>query len=205
MTTNLPIQARASDLSHINWLKDCQLYDFKNRRVLDLGCGSGFLCQQAVAAGASAVCGIDLVQPQGLSDVNWSFQQVNLDEADWIAQLDPAESKWDLVLAFDILEHVRSPFDFLENIAKALSAEGRLVLTTPITASWERLMRPKSWSGATDPQHKCLFNSYSLQFLVERAGLEVVSLQAPIRKLGVLNRWFGHWGGQMLLVARKPS
>lgn len=203
MTTNSAIEARPSDKSHIDWLRNCDLDQFKGLRVLDLGCGSGFLCEHAVQAEARSVCGIDLVEPKGISQSRWQFCQVDLDAVDWSTKVLQIEEAWDLILAFDILEHVRSPYDFLRNIQSLLSPQGKLVLTTPNTASWERLLRPRSWSGATDPQHKCLFNRYSLQFLVDRAGLQPELTQAPIRKLGGLNRWFGRWGGQILLVASR--
>ena len=56
-------------------------------------------------------------------------------------------------------------------------------MTTPNVNSWERALRGDSWSGAMDPQHRILFTTYSLSFLVQKLGFTVQHLSASILKL----------------------
>ena len=197
----MPGEPRPSDLDHIRWLNRLGLAHWQDAAFLDLGCGSGFLCQEAVRLGSRVAVGIDLVPP-GMSDASWQFMPVDLDAPDWIAAPLSAASGFDLVTAFDIFEHLRSPWDFLANMRQILKPRGVVVLTTPNVNSWERLAKPKRWSGASDLQHKVLMTRYSLEFMLLRAGFEIVSLTAPLRKL----EWFGplcpNFGGQIIAVAK---
>jgi 2-polyprenyl-3-methyl-5-hydroxy-6-metoxy-1,4-benzoquinol methylase len=141
----------------------------RKKSVVDLGCGSGFLAHQLVEAGASHVVAVDIIPPPAAfaSSPKLQFQCLDLDSSNWGPQLQASLPRKgaDVVLAFDILEHLQSPWQFLTQCEMLLSRGGQLVLTTANTQSWERWCRPKNWSGAHDPQHKHLFSRYSLEFL----------------------------------------
>jgi 2-polyprenyl-3-methyl-5-hydroxy-6-metoxy-1,4-benzoquinol methylase len=204
-SVNLPSGARAPDLDHLRWLDAASVGGWRGKAVLDLGCGSGFLCQLAHEGGARHVVGADLLPPDR-APRGWQHCVIDLDAERWDAELprpDGGASGFDLVLAFDILEHLSAPVRFLSACARLLAPSGCLVLTTPNTNSWERILRPSAWSGATDPQHRILFNRYSLRFLVERCGFLPVTLAAPVRKLGGLAPLAPQVGAQIFCVAKK--
>lgn len=192
-----------SDLDHLKWLDRLGIRNFAGLSVLDLGCGSGFLCEKLKSGGAHRVVGVDLVKPSNASSTDWEFLSADLDQSDWSCVL--SQEPFDLIFAFDIIEHLQSPYLFLQNCLRLLSAEGQVVLTTPNVNSWERLSKPKTWSGARDEQHKTLFNRYSLSFVLERAGFELQQLSAPMRSLSFLGPLQPHIGGQILALARKPG
>lgn len=201
------LKARPSDFAHLRWLSDYCDYQWQGRRILDLGCGSGYLCEKSLLEGASFACGVDMVVPTGYTpSMAWTFHSLDLDQSEWSQTiLTLCQRKlFDAIFAFDILEHVSSPWNFLVECRKLLASEGILVVTTPNTSSWERWLRPRSWSGATDEQHKTLFHRYSLSFILERAGLEPALLEAPVRKLGPLAALAPQIGGQLFCVAGQP-
>ncbi len=198
-----------SDLVHLAWLRNLGVENVKGLNILDLGCGSGFLCNKFMTDGARSVVGVDIERPVGLDfeNNNLNFLQLDLNNSEWASHLASKLEiqKFDLVLAFDIVEHLNAPSDFLKNIHNILSDSGRLVLTTPNTNSWECLLFPQSWSGAKDPYHLTLFNTYSLGFILERTGFEIMKIQARINKLGPLAPLIPNWGGQLLSLSRKDS
>jgi 2-polyprenyl-3-methyl-5-hydroxy-6-metoxy-1,4-benzoquinol methylase len=203
MYSHLAPGQRAPDIDHLQWLQRDAGVDFRGRRFLDLGCGSGYLCAEAARAGAVKSVGVDLLPP-GVATQGWEYQRVDLDGGDWHRQLDPNGEGFDVVSAFDILEHVTSPAHFVAACKELLRPNGRLIVTTPNTSSWERWLRPQHWSGATDPQHKILFCRYSLMFLLERSGFAVMSLRAPVRKLDrLIGRLAPQIGAQIICVARR--
>ena len=194
------MQPSSSDIDHLRWLASSGITSLSGLRVLDLGCGSGYICDKAIHDGATSAVGIDLVKPRCLeASSKWVFLDSNLDGDGWIKQIPGQE--FDLVMAFDILEHLESPYRFLTAIKSILSKNGTLVLTTPNTLSWERFMKPASWSGAQDPQHKVLFNRYSLKFLLSRAGLNCSQMRAPMRSLAPLGPLQPEIGGQIICLA----
>ena len=192
-----------SDLDHLKWLDRLGVTNFAGQSVLDLGCGSGFLCEKMKNGGASRVVGVDLVKPPNAGNSGWQYLSTDLDHSDWATTL--GHEPFDLIFAFDIIEHLQSPYLFLQNCWRLLSAGGQVVLTTPNVNSWERLSKPEDWSGVRDEQHKTLFNRYSLRFILERAGFELVQLSAPMRSLAFLGALQPHIGGQILALARKSG
>ena len=189
-----------SDIVHLNWLESSNLDDFRGKRVLDLGCGSGYICQQAMKSGAVAAVGIDLIDPGASSEESWKFCKADLDSSNWEEDFSDA---FDLILAFDIIEHLDSPYRFLQSCYRILSKSGRLVVTTPNSLSWERFYKPDNWSGVQDPQHKTLFTKYTLDFMVRKIGLVPTTLSAPVRSLGFLKSLQPQIGGQILCVATR--
>lgn len=206
MTLTQDPAPRISDAVHLEWLQDLGVSSFSGLRLLDLGCGSGFLARFAKEQGALVSVGVDIEKPRdGVFAANsWHFVQANLDGEDWLKELPLQE--FDMILAFDIIEHLRSPVAFLEQCQKLLGASGSLYLTTPNIQSLERHLKPDSWSGAFDPQHRILFSRYSLGFLLKKVGLHAAQMQAPMRSL----RWLPRWlqppvGGQLLVQAQVKS
>jgi len=196
---------RHSDQVHLQWLRDFGVGSFKGMRVLDLGCGSGFISDLARIEGAQLSVGVDIEIPAegAVAPNTWTFIQANLDLDNWLNEI-PAKN-FDLILAFDILEHLRSPVVFLEQCRSLLSEKGTLFLTTPNTQSLEKMLRPATWSGATDPQHRILFTRYSLGFLLSKTGLKPIHIDAPMKSLKWLPRWIQPQIGGQLLVQARPG
>ncbi len=198
-----------SDLVHLDWLRSLGVEDVQGLNILDLGCGSGYLCNKFKSDGARNIVGVDIERPVDFvfDDEKLQFLQLDLNAPDWAGHLTSKSDfqKFDLILAFDIVEHLNAPSDFLKNINSLLADSGQLVLTTPNTNSWECLCFPKNWSGAKDPDHLTLFNTYSLSFILERTGFEIRKIQARINKLGPFAPLIPNWGGQLLSLSRKDS
>jgi len=198
-----------SDLVHLKWMASLGITDVKGLNILDLGCGSGYLCNKFITEGARSVVGVDIDRPVdfGFEGDNMHFLPLNLNSPNWAVDLEAKlkSEKFDLVLAFDIVEHLNAPSEFLRNINNLLAENGSLILTTPNTNSWECMLFPKTWSGAKDPDHLTLFNTYSLSFILERTGFEIEKMQARINKLGPLASLVPNWGGQLLSLSRKSS
>lgn len=197
MSPNLAMSSGNERLEYVH--KQMAGKNWENLKILDVGCGRGFVCEYFASLKAQ-VTGTDIV-PLTEKPKNWQFATADLDQENWPEAFGPNPA-FDLILVFDVLEHISSPWRLLHSFKKIMSIEAKLLLSTPNISSWERHRSPTTWSGASDPQHKHLFNAYSLSFLLERAGFEVINKEAPIRKLGALNKFIPLLGGQLQFTAK---
>lgn len=105
----------------------------QGRRVLDVGCGSGYHCWRMLGEGAAEVIGID---PTPLFVVQFWALQHYLQQPDiWVLPLGiehvPEKSKaFDTVFSMGILYHRRSPMDHLQELRDCLRPGGQVVLET---------------------------------------------------------------------------
>ena len=107
--------------------------DLGGRRVLDVGCGSGYHCWRMLGAGAAEVIGID---PTPLFVVQyWALQKYLQRDEVWvlpagIEQLPAKLQAFDTVFSMGVLYHRRSPMDHLLELRDCLRPGGQLVLET---------------------------------------------------------------------------
>jgi len=98
--------------------------------VLDAACGSGY---GAALLGANAKCvfGVDISQEAvEYSRTNYRAPNVQFSVSDCMA-LPFAAAYFDLVVAFEIIEHVTDPEAFLNELDRVLNPSGLLILSTP--------------------------------------------------------------------------
>jgi tRNA (mo5U34)-methyltransferase len=103
------------------------------RRVLDVGCGSGYHCWRMLGEGAAEVIGID---PTPLFIIQfWALQKYIGNPGIWVLPLGiervPAGLQaFDSVFSMGVLYHRRSPIGHLMELQDCLSPGGQLVLET---------------------------------------------------------------------------
>ncbi|MBE9538982.1 MAG: tRNA 5-methoxyuridine(34)/uridine 5-oxyacetic acid(34) synthase CmoB [Proteobacteria bacterium] len=103
------------------------------RRVLDVGCGSGYHCWRMLGDGATEVIGID---PTPLFIMQFTALQKYLQQDNiWVLPVgiqDVPEKlqAFDTVFSMGILYHRRSPMDHLQDLKDCLRPGGQLVLET---------------------------------------------------------------------------
>ena len=103
------------------------------RRVLDVGCGSGYHCWRMLGAGAKEVIGIDPTPLFVLQFKALQFycRQANIHVLPTAMEHLPRPLKaFDSVFSMGVLYHRRSPIDHLHELRDALVSNGQLILET---------------------------------------------------------------------------
>ncbi|HEY2773481.1 MAG TPA: methyltransferase domain-containing protein [Candidatus Binatia bacterium] len=104
------------------------------KRVLDAGCGEGF-GTRTLAATAREVVGLDYSSDAiGTCRRLWSggnYRNLHFRREDLSAGAHAESDVFDVVLNFQVLEHMASPLPLLRGLASRLTPGGVLVLTTP--------------------------------------------------------------------------
>lgn len=138
------------------------------RRVLDVGCGRGYLLRQFLAMGWLA-SGIDI---KG-SPVPTGDPKLDCREGD--ACLLPWPSgHFDLVVFNHVLEHVTDPWKACAEAARVLRPNGILYIGVPNYGSIQRRIFGANWFPLEIPRHLYHFTPTSLRALIEAVGCTAV-------------------------------
>lgn len=100
-------------------------------RVLDVGCGPGYGCPILKRAGAATVIGLD-EQAEMTAHAETRYGEPGIEFVAGSGLDHPfAPRSFDLITAFEVIEHVAQPERFLDRCGAWLKPGGRLVLSTP--------------------------------------------------------------------------
>jgi 2-polyprenyl-3-methyl-5-hydroxy-6-metoxy-1,4-benzoquinol methylase len=161
------------------------------RRILDLGCSGGLLASRMRALGhqVTAVDVVELPEVRGRVD---RFVPADLDRG--LPEEVKALGPFDVVVAADVLEHLREPPRLLEEIRGVLSKSGGLIASVPNFGHWYARIRTAlglfdyDQRGVLDRGHLRFFTRRSFTRQLRRAGFSVTRYEATGLPLEVLAR-----------------
>lgn len=157
--------------------------------IVDVGAGNGSFVFLSEKAGYKAE-GLELSQKQidfAKSHLNVHLQKEFLDSF--------SKYNYDIVTAFNVIEHVPAPKQFLYSLREHARRSGFVCITTPNTSSFKRLFwGARRWEMIDPPHHLNLFTRKALFEIIEDCGLKIVCYEylstylRPLRKFGPLAR-----------------
>ena len=102
----------------------------RGKRVLDAGCGAGYGSAE-LADVAERVTGIDIA-PEAVeyARAHYALHNVAFEQAS-CTQLPFADGAFDLVVAFEVIEHLEKWRAFLQEVRRVLAPAGQLIVSTP--------------------------------------------------------------------------
>jgi SAM-dependent methyltransferase len=160
-------------------------------RVLDLGCGPGYLATM-VAARGYRVTGVE--RPGG-TGVHFP-ENVRLVRADLDFGLPELDGYFDIVVCADILEHLRDPGRLLRQARAVMAPGAKLVASLPNSGNF--YFRWNVLSGRFPQDDKGLFDRTHVRFfmwegwveLLNKSGFAIQSVQPTCVPVGLaIPRW----------------
>jgi len=88
------------------------------------------------------------------------------------------EQEFDIITAFDVIEHIPTPVPFMQAASDLLAPGGHILLYTPNFDNFSVKVIREHSSIVDGTEHVILFNHTSLSNLGERVGLEVIHTEA---------------------------
>lgn len=146
----------------------------KARNFLEIGCGTGFVLSGIRSEFPGLVLyGCDMFV-EGLAYAHQRTPQASLFQMD--ARNIPFEEEFDVIGAFDVLEHIEEDQEVLSQMRKAVRQGGGIILTVP--------QHPFLWSQTDDYGHHVRrFTAKELKNKAEDAGFEVLKMTSFVSLL----------------------
>jgi SAM-dependent methyltransferase len=144
----------------------------EGRTVLDAGCGEGYGAAH-LAATARHVLGVDRAEAIAIAAARHAGPRLAFRAAD-LERLE-LDERFDLVVSFQVIEHLPDPVGFLRALAACVAPGGELIVTTP-----NRLM-----SVSENPYHLREWTAPELAALAARVlpGARVLGMHGSARIL----------------------
>jgi SAM-dependent methyltransferase len=102
-----------------------------NKSVLDAGCGSGYGANFLACQGAKYVLGVD-ISPEAIAYAREHYHRDNLEyQVMDVTNLELDDKTFDVVVAFEVIEHLQNQEKFLAEIARVLRDDGLFIISTP--------------------------------------------------------------------------
>ncbi len=145
-------------------------------RILDAGCGNGFIAAQLAALGHH-LTGVD-TSADGIQVARAAYPDVCYAVAsvyDNLSSFMPSEG-WDVIVSSEVIEHLYSPRAFLRNMHTHLRPGGSIVLTTPYHGYFKNLAISllngwdKHFTVDWEDGHIKFFSPISLTRMLREAG-----------------------------------
>jgi SAM-dependent methyltransferase len=174
-------------------------------RLLDVGCSCGYFLEVAAARGFD-VQGVEFSR-NAIAAASETIRPRIVRGA--LEDL-PEVGSFDVISAFDIIEHVQDPRGFLRRCARLLKRGGTLVLTTPDSGHVLRRLMGSRWPMLQPMQHLHLFSRRGLvevirseQFEDVRAGTayKTLSVEYLLDQIRTLNPFLSRMLGAATRVA----
>jgi 2-polyprenyl-3-methyl-5-hydroxy-6-metoxy-1,4-benzoquinol methylase len=142
-------------------------------------CGPGFGTFAALAGESGAFDDVIVIEPTPEMAAACRARGITVLEQR-VEDALPANVNADVLVAFEVIEHLFSPRDMVARCMELLRPGGLLVLTCPNSDGFD-IAYLGAASLAVDAEHVNLFNPLGLRMLLESCGFEVVEWSTPGR------------------------
>lgn len=157
-------------------------------KLLDIGCSTGAFLWEA-SLRYWDVYGIEISdkaaevarEKYGLAVTTGTLLESNFDD-----------ETFDVVTAWDVIEHVANPAPFLTILRKILKQGGLFLLNTPNVNSADAIYASEQWRHLDAPLHPVLYDFLTIRILLKKYGFECLEVSTG-----------DEYQGQMKIAARR--
>ena len=164
-------------LSKNDWYYEADKWEFSRalevvkavrpKSLLEIGCGAGEFLQK-VATAVDYSLGLDINQ-DALEIARKKGLNVRAEPIEHLTE------KFDMVVLFEVLEHLQSPSEILTAISNALNPGGVLLLSVPNPDGYLKDMGLVLLD--MPPHHNTCWKKETFEFLAQRLGLEIIQYE----------------------------
>lgn len=150
-------------------------HEKSNTRLLDIGCGDGKFVHDAIQRGYNAM-GIDLSPDRvskGKEMYNLSDSQIACENVDDFSE----NQKFDIIVMWDVIEHVESPSLLLNSIKKLCHSKTKIFALTMSVDSITYKLFKKDWNYVNPTQHLHYFSHSTMKKLFQKSDFKFIGVE----------------------------
>lgn len=140
-------------------------------KVLEIGCGPGFMLNVLKKKGW-IVKGLERTE----SVAAFGREKLELDVTSQDVSDLPECPDYDLIILFNVLEHLKDPLSVLEESSKRLAPNGKIIISVPNFRSLQARLAGPVWLHLDPPRHLFHFTPQSLELLLKKVGFKTESI-----------------------------
>jgi 2-polyprenyl-3-methyl-5-hydroxy-6-metoxy-1,4-benzoquinol methylase len=148
------------------------------RRLLDCGAATGFLCELAEEMGWKAFAAEFSEFGADACTKLLGRERVYRGDVQRATFAGNSEGGFEAITMFDFIEHVREPLKILSWAREQLVCGGTLLIGTPRTGTFSWHVMGREWFAYTPREHLWFFSSESLKQLLEKSGFHSVEVRS---------------------------
>ncbi|PZM82066.1 MAG: methyltransferase [Candidatus Margulisiibacteriota bacterium] len=144
----------------------------KNRSILDVGCGNGYLANYLIDKGFN-VYGID-ASSEGISNAQKS-NPTRFFKQDINSKILPemlASHTFDTIISTEVIEHLYDPRGYIEFCKSILATNGELIMSTPYHGYFKNLIM--ALTGTFDRHFTALWDGGHIKFWSKKSLIELL-------------------------------
>ena len=160
------------------WIQYALKYRLPKAKVAEIGAGLGQMLYLMKQVGYQEI-GFELSKE--ICEYNKKNLGVNMYQGD----IGETDNKFDFIMAFDLLEHIIEPEEFLKRCTNHLAASGIICIQTPCYNekwSYDEMLEkaPRFKNLLTEFQHIHLFSRSSMEKLLREQGFEYINFEPAV-------------------------
>lgn len=156
----------------------------KDKKVLEIGAGPGSITRVLKEFNGCRVTAVELDKEavKKLSPFCEHVYQIDLNDQNWASVL-PQESKFEVIVAADVLEHLANPQDTLMLLRGIIDSHGDVIISLPhighcaaVACLSQDGFEMQDW-GLLDKTHTHFFDIDKMQQLFDVTGFKIVDVK----------------------------
>lgn len=160
----------------------------KKGNLLDFGCGIGWFLEGA--KNYYNVSGVEFSD----SIRKWLFKKLGIRTFKTLDDI--KNEKYDIITAFDVIEHVPNPLDLLKQLKKKLKKNGIILIYTPNKDSLGFKFLKERNNLVCPPNHLTYFNFKSFEYMAKKAKMKIIETQYKGLDIGDIYAYLNEFGSK---------
>lgn len=142
-------------------------------KILDVGCAYGYFLELAKRKGFR-VEGVEVNSQVAKKASICTGAQIHVGD---FLKLKLKPKSYEMITLFDVVEHLKSPSDYLQKAYTLLKKHGRIVVETGDVASSLATIQKQAWRLVSPQIHLYYFSGKTLSLLLRQIGFKNISIQ----------------------------